>query len=250
MLNHSFWAIVWLINPFQLRPESDDTRRWVSYFLEERTATTTDALHNARHYAREFRDIFRQQGLPEDLIWIAFVESGFRGDAVNNSGATGMFQFKRGTALAFGLKVNHTVDERLDPIASAKAAARYLVYLKEKFATWELVLAAYNLGEGDLRRTMARQQATHWNQVKHLVRQQTQDYADKIRAAALIGNDFLHAHPLPAGTSSVYLVKKGDTLFGISKRFKVPLSQIMELNHMKDHHLRPGRHLLLPARSP
>ena len=237
----------WAADPFLLEPGDLETQRWAQYLLEDRGADTRDALQNARHYVPEFKTIFRNAGLPEDLVWIALVESGFRRDAVSATGAVGMYQFKVITGRAFGLVIDRHKDQRLDPIASAKAAARYLRYLRQKFSSWELTLAAYNLGEGDLRRIMAQNDAQHWHQVRQFVRPQTQHYLYKIRAAAIIGNDFLNHHPLAlAEGERVYLVQRGDTLYSIAKRFKISVERIVAHNQLEDSQIRPGRHLVLP----
>lgn len=239
-----------LVEPFGLEPQSSETKKWVRYLLEDRAADTQDALQNARHYVPRFRNIFKNEGIPVDLVWIALVESGFRKMATNPSGAKGMFQFKVPAGRAFGLTINRQTDQRFHPEAAAKAAARYLAYLREKFSSWELVLAAYNLGEGDLRRTMSKHGAKHWAQVKPYVRSQTQDYIGKIRAAALIGNDFIHKHPLSLhSTQTTYQVRKGDTLYAISRRFKVDIETLIHLNSLPNNQIRPGRYLLIPKGS-
>ena len=245
------WIILsvalWAGDPFLLEPGDRETQRWARYLLEDRGADTRDALQNARHYVPQLKVIFRDEGLPEDLVWIALVESGFRRDAVNASGAVGMFQFKIITGRAFGLEIDHSRDQRLDPLAAGRAAARYLRYLRNKFSSWELTLAAYNLGEGDLRRIMQRHHINHWLDVRPLVRPQTQHYLYKVRAAAIIGNDFLNRNPLDLGEGErVYLVRRGDTLYGIAKRFKVSIERLVAHNQLEGHNLRPGRHLVLP----
>jgi len=242
-----FCLTLWASDPFLLEPGDNETQRWARYLLEDRREATFDALHNARHYVPALKAIFREADLPEDLVWIALVESGFRRDAVNVSGAVGMFQFKVVTGRAFGLEINQNKDQRLDPIASGRAAARYLRYLRKKFSSWELTLAAYNLGEGDLRRIMARHDADHWHQVRPYVRPQTQNYLYKIRAAAILGNDFLNRNPLKLNEGErVYLVRRGDTLYGIAKRFNVSVDELVTHNQLQNHHIRPGRHLVLP----
>lgn len=249
MLATLFFAGLFWADPFLLKPDAPETRRWADYLLTERTADTRDALHNARYYIHDFRAIFRNEEVPEDLVWIALVESGFRTDAVSPTGATGMFQFKRIAGRAFGLKIQGNVDERLNPHASARAAAKYMRYLRDKFSSWELALAAYNLGEGDLRRTMKRHGAKHWSEVRAFVRPQTRYYIPKIRAAAIIGNRFVHQNPLDSQQKRhVYAVRRGDTLYGIAKKFNTTLEELVALNDLKDHQIRPGRHLILPSK--
>jgi len=234
--------------PFLLSAESAETRRWI-YFLEHtRADQTRGALANAQHYVPRFKEIFREEKAPEDLVWLALIESSFRERPTSVSKAQGMFQFKAKTARAFGLRVDRRLDERNQPDKAARACARYLIYLYNKFKNWDLVLAAYNLGEGDLRRAMARHHARTWLQVKPHVRRQTREYVGKIKAAAVIGN----AHMENSDTSGwtklhKYRVKKGDNLYQLSKKFGVALDDFRNANGLKvNSTIFPGQILVVP----
>lgn len=101
-------------------------------------------------YLPAFKAIFREAGLPEDLAYLPHVESSFQAHARSSAGATGMWQFTRGAAKIF--MANHpSVDERLDPIASAKGAARYLKTAYGYLQNWPMALTSYNHGIGSMR---------------------------------------------------------------------------------------------------
>jgi membrane-bound lytic murein transglycosylase D len=102
-------------------------------------------LEISGRYDRHFREIFRQAGLPEDLAHLPHVESSFQTQARSSAGAVGVWQFTRGAAERF-MNVNTIVDERLDPVASAHGAARYLSYAYGKLGSWPLAITSYNHG--------------------------------------------------------------------------------------------------------
>ncbi len=97
--------------------------------------------------------ILKKHGIPEDFKYVPLVESGLK-QGVSSKGATGYWQFMPNTARELGLVVNDRVDERKDLVKSTEAAARYLKLLHKQFGSWTLAAAAYNVGEGSLRRSM------------------------------------------------------------------------------------------------
>ena len=192
--------------------------------------------------------IFKEEGVPEYLVWLALIESSFRAAPTSPTGAQGMFQFKPATARSLGLTVTDYRDERNDPKLSARAAARYLLYLRSKFDSWELVLAAYNLGEGDLRRTMRARDLRTWRQVKPYVRQETQSYVGKVKAAAIIGERFIEKEGASLWKNyRPYHIKKGDTLYGIARAFGLTVEELMSLNGLDSPRINIGQVLLVPA---
>jgi len=102
-------------------------------------------------YEETFRRIFREAGLPEDLAYLPHVESSFQSSARSSAGAVGIWQFTRSAAERF-MTVNEAIDERLDPIASARGAARYLSHARGKLASWPLTLTSYNHGIAGMQR--------------------------------------------------------------------------------------------------
>jgi membrane-bound lytic murein transglycosylase D len=124
---------------------------------------------------------FRHEGVPEELAWIAEVESSIDPSARSPVGAMGMFQFMPATAERFGLKTS-PVDDRKDPEKSARAAAQYLKVLHAKFGSWPLALAAYNSGEGTVARAMEKNKAETFDAIAHSLPVETRMYVPKAGA--------------------------------------------------------------------
>ena len=104
-------------------------------------------LARSSRYLPKMKEILRKHGLPEDLVYIALIESGFNPHALSRARAVGYWQFIRGTGRRYGLQQNYYVDDRRDFIASTEAAAKYLKALYNLFGSWYLAIASYNVGE-------------------------------------------------------------------------------------------------------
>ena len=116
-------------------------------------------------YEGRFREAFRSAGLPEDLVFLPHVESSYQLNARSTAGATGVWQFMPATGRSY-MHVGSAVDERLDPVVSAKAAARYLGEAHSRLGTWPLAITSYNHGVGG----MARAKAEHGTDFGRIVR--------------------------------------------------------------------------------
>ena len=136
-------------------------------------------------------NIFSEFNLPSDLVYLSLVESGFNPYAFSRAKATGPWQFMKGTGKLYGLRIDHYVDERRDPIKSTVAAARYLRDLYDLFGTWPLAMAAYNAGEGKVMRALQKAQAETFSDISstRLIRRETKQYVPRIMAATIIARN-------------------------------------------------------------
>lgn len=176
------------VSPVAVNPE-------VQYFLDVFTGSRRDVVtlwvSRSGRYLPMIREVLRQRGLPEELAFTAMIESGFNPKAISRVGAKGMWQFMRGTARTYGLRVDRWVDERLDPEKSTVAAAKYLRDLYNMFGSWALAQAAYNAGEVTVARAVRRTGSTDfWTIARtNFLRRETKDFVPQIYAATVIGND-------------------------------------------------------------
>jgi membrane-bound lytic murein transglycosylase D len=145
-------------------------------------------LARATQWVPVFRDILREYAVPEDLVYLAMIESGFSPMALSWAKAAGPWQFIEATGERYGLRTDFWVDERRDPIKATHAAARFLKRLREEFGDWYLAWAAYNAGPGRVTKAIEKEGTRDfWElQKTKAFRKETQDYVPKLIAAALI----------------------------------------------------------------
>jgi hypothetical protein len=173
---------------------------YLRLFSTSQKASFESCLKRSGRYLPMMRRIFRKHGLPQDLVYLALVESGFNPWARSPAEALGPWQFIEGTARRYNLKVNYWVDERRDPEKSTQAAACYLKDLHHQFGCWYLAAAGYNAGEHRVDSALKRTAASDfWTLAKNgSLPQETCDYVPKFIAAALIAK-----HPEKYGFHAV-----------------------------------------------
>jgi len=289
---------------------NEKVEEFIHYFQTTRRDRFVTWLARSGRYIPVMKKLLKEHGLPEDLVYMAFIESGFDPYAYSRSKAVGPWQFIYLTGKRYGLRVNWWVDERRDPEKSTIAAAKYLKDLYETFACWYLAAAGYNAGEYKIVKAMKRYRTEDFwklTEVKYLKRE-TKNYVPLMIAAALVAKDpekygfadVEYQEPLryekvkvpeltslslvanacetsleeikdlnpelrrgvtppnetdyeikiPFGKKDLFLitfeilrpfekfefkthlVKKGETLKGIAKRYRVDLEPLLEINHL------------------
>src|ERR1700690_73344 len=147
-------------------------------------------LERSARYLEIMKDILKEKGMPEDLVFLPIVESGFNTKAYSPARAAGPWQFIAGTAKRYGLVIDWWRDERKDPVKSTIAAADYLKDLHDMFGSWSLALAAYNAGEGRIAKALRRTDSDNfWSLLGTTqIRQETKDYVPHFIAATIIAN--------------------------------------------------------------
>ena len=233
--------------------------RWMERYLTDQRASFEKYLSREGLYSDMIRERLRARGMPEDLYYLAAIESGFSPGATSRVSASGMWQFMGPTAREFGLQIDEYVDERRDPIRATEAALDYLQALHGQFGSWYLAAAAYNAGPGRVSRALkahaedqAGDEELYWDIIEHLPRE-TRAYVPKMLALIVLGQ---------AAESYGFEVKRADpvefdrvwvpgvtSLRWVASSLEVPSSKIRELNpHLIRGTTPPGG--LFPIRIP
>jgi membrane-bound lytic murein transglycosylase D len=135
---------------------NNTVKSFVDYFTVRNREYTKMVVSRSTYYFPMFEEIFAKHGLPDELKYLAIVESGLKPTAQSWAAAVGLWQFVYLTGQSYGLHVDWYIDERMDPVKSTEAAARYIKSLYNMFGDWELALAAYNCGPGNVRKAIRR----------------------------------------------------------------------------------------------
>lgn len=302
---------------------NDKVKFFLDYFQGPKRGWMGRALQRSGRYSAMMKQILREEGLPEDLFYLALIESGYNPYAYSSAGAVGIWQFIAETGVRYGLRVDWWIDERRDPEKSTRAAARYLKDLYTQFGDWYLAAAAYNAGEGRVQRAIdACESNDFWHLSKRAnLKGETKDYVPKFLAALMIAKEpekygfgpIAYDPPLlyetvevpepleiatlarvcgqpafllrslnpqinrpytparceikvPQGSAAVFranyaklapeervvfrrhVVRKGENLAGIARKYGVPASAIVEMNDLpRGNQLRGGTALTIPV---
>jgi soluble lytic murein transglycosylase-like protein len=166
--------------------------RWVNWYTSTPGGrrTMTIGIQRSNAYLKMARAEFRRAGLPEDLVWLAHVESVWNPNAVSPAAAGGLWQFIPKTAIEYGLAVESGNDERSNPMKQTRVAAEYLHDLYTIFGDWALAMAAYNSGEPRVMEAIVKNgRANFWELYeKQLLPKETRDYVPKILAAIKVAD--------------------------------------------------------------
>lgn len=215
-----------LSGEFQYTREVD---RWVEYYTTDGREYIERALSRGARYVNTIMPILEEGGVPDELAYLPIVESGFHPYARSSAGAVGLWQIMPGTAKIYGLRMDEWIDERRDVYASTRTATRYLKQLHERFGSWELVLAAYNWGGGNINSSIARSGTDDYWEL--ILPRETANFVPQVYATLLIALD-----PQVYGFEEYTLDKILDTvrLSGAMRLKTISSLSGMEVNRLKE----------------
>lgn len=212
-------------------------RYWINYFQTGGRKWFRTWLERSNAYLPMMKQTLAQQGLPQDLAYVAMIESGFSSQATSTAAAVGYWQFISPTASRYGLKINWWLDERRDFSKSTVAASRYLGDLFRLFGSWYLTAAAYNMGEGRMNRLVSKYRTSnYWILSKRPdFPEETKQYIPKMLAAMLIAKapklyGFHDLNMKQPYTYEYFQAPGGTDLYNLAQYIRVDSAQIIKLN--------------------
>ena len=231
--------------PFQIdyTPLLEET---IINYLENRQATYLELYSKSDYFFPIFENALQKYNVPLELKYIPVIESALNPRAKSRVGATGLWQFMFNTAKDLDLKVNSYVDERMDPIKSSEAAAKYLSELYARFNDWNLAIAAYNYGPGNIRRAIkASGYSNFWN-LRGYLPKETANYVPSF-IATLYLFEFAHKHEIKIKSKQMKLaltdsitIKKMVSFSHIADKIGVPIDTLKFLNPSYIHSIIPN----------
>jgi membrane-bound lytic murein transglycosylase D len=231
--------------PDYVLPESDipltvnsKVEYFINFFQTNGRSWFSKWLSRSERYIPMMKEVLKKEGLPEDLVYLAMIESGFSTHARSRASAVGPWQFIAGTGKRYSLRIDPWIDERRDPLKSTIAAAMYLKELYSLFnKDWYLAAAGYNAGENKILRAISMYESRDFWQLSRgdYLKRETKDYVPKLLAAAIIAKEpakygFADVAYLPPIEFDTVTIPTRTDLEVVAKAIDAPYETIRELN--------------------
>ena len=233
------------MNSFIRLPYNETVKNYMVLYAEKMPTKMGQMLGLAQYYMPIFEETFRKYELPLELKYMAIIESALNPVAVSRVGATGMWQFMHATARNYGLKIDSFVDERMDPVASVDAAARYLKDAYQIFGDWSLAISSYNCGSGNVNKAIKRSgRRDFWSIYPYLPRE-TRGYVPAM-VGAMYAVNYAKEYGLEATPVQIpvhvdtFMVNKNVHFRQISEVLGIPIDDLRDLNPQYYKDIVPG----------
>ena len=233
--------------PFVIEvPYNEVVRRYILRYVKHSPRQLAALQRKAEYYFPIFEDILAKHDLPYELCYMPVIESALNPQARSHMGATGLWQFMPATGKKYGLEINSLVDERMDLIRSTEAACLFLKNLYAIFQDWNLVIAAYNCGPGNVNKAIHRAggKRDFWSIYPYLP-SETRGYLPIFIAASYAMN-YAEAHgicpatPLATMASDTIVTTQRQHLKQIADNIDIPLAELRRLNPQYPRDIIPG----------
>ncbi len=227
-----------ITSPFDLR-YNEEVRNYILFFSSSRAGMIRRAIANKEFYFPLFEEILDKYNLPQEFKYLAVVESALNPNARSRAGAVGLWQFMPSTGRLYGLKYNSRIDQRRDMWAATEAACRHFIDLYNIYHDWNLVLAAYNSGPGNVNRAIYRagDSLTDYWHIREYLPRETRGYVPAFIAVNYLMN-YPEAHNFKAVSANPLNIQTLDTVYvdskiylkNIARRLDIPLAVLKTLN--------------------
>ena len=227
-------------------PYNEVVRKYILRYIKHSPRQLAALQRKSEYYFPIFENIIARHQLPYELCYLSIVESALNPQARSHMGAAGLWQFMPATGKRYGLEVNSLVDERMDPIRSTEAACKYLSDLYDMFNDWNLAIAAYNCGPGNVNKAIHRAggKRDFWSIYPFLPRE-TRGYLP-IFIAVVYAMNYAGMHgicpsePLLTMASDTIVTTQRQHLKQIAANLNLPLSELRRLNPQYPRDIIPG----------
>lgn len=228
--------------PFEV-PYNATVERFIRLYLKDNKEAISNLMDRANYYFPIFEEYLDKYDIPLEIKYLAVVESALLPTATSHAGAKGIWQFMYHTGKEYGLEVTSYIDERNDPLKATEAACKFLKHLYDRFGDWDLALAAYNSGAGNVNKAIRRSggKRNYWNIRKHLPKE-TSSYVPAFYATLYLF-EFGEAHQIYPNnieidyfdTDTIHINKKLsftqiEKITGVSKAFLTSLNPQYKLS--------------------
>lgn len=233
------------INSFIPLPYNNIVKNHIIYYTQKIPNKIDIILGLSSYYLPQFEEILDQHGLPKELKIMAIIESALNPKAVSKANAKGMWQFMYRTALQYNLKIDSYIDERLDPIASGHAAAKYMKDSYRIFGDWLLAIASYNCGPGNVNKAIRRADSREFWDVYPYLPRETRGYVPSFVAALYTLNYYKEhritprAIEMPAHVDT-FIIKKPLHFGQISELMGISKEELSDFNPQYIREIIPG----------
>ena len=234
------------MNAYITLPYNETVKNYIILYSEKMPTKMAHMLALADYYMPIFEETFNKYNMPQELKYMAVIESALNPVAVSRAGAKGMWQFMYSTARNYGLKINSYVDERLDPVKSADAAARYLQDAYRIFGDWNLAISSYNCGPGNVNKAIRRAGGNKdfWAIYEYLPRE-TRGYVPAFVGAMYAFRYYKEYGLVPENLEmpahvDTFAINRNLHFMQVSELVGVPLDLLRDMNPQYIHDVIPG----------